>query len=145
MHSGNGGANTTQQRTQFISSGFCANQSSYATRALPAMVRVPPAFMKDVSDWMQGTMIQLFAHHVLCACNVSTLKISHLISFTGPILAWFPLYGQGASIVSHLFRAVKMVRHLDTISARAQYRHPLVSRVSRLWGKILNRWKHVLG
>ena len=56
-----------------------------ATGALPAMVRVPPGFTEDVSDCMQGTKIKLFAHHMLCACNVFTLKISHLISFTGPI------------------------------------------------------------
>ena len=32
--------------------------------ALPAMVRVPPGFTKDVPDWMQGIAITLFAHHV---------------------------------------------------------------------------------
>ena len=60
-------------------------KTANAAGALPAMVRVPPGFTKDVPDWMQGTKIKLFAHPMLCACNVFALKISHSISFTGPI------------------------------------------------------------
>ena len=60
-----------------------------AVGALTAMARVSPGFTVDIPGWMQGIVIKLFARHVLRACNVFTIKISHLNSFTGPILHVF--------------------------------------------------------
>ena len=76
-------------------------KTANATGALPAMVRVPLGFTKNVSDRMQGMVLNLVAHHVLCACNVLALTISHLISFTSPI--WLVFHSRPTTVVLNLW------------------------------------------